>query len=234
MSNTSSAPDFVIIASEFSEAGFHRVCEFRAREAFARREQAALQFDRGRLVEEEEFWIEAAVLDHGIPCLAFALQEKVRVNVWREGLRRLGLPVGRWLREAKAAVRLGSSDHTQISVGNGVTLSLGDLRQHALRTARGQKVAYVVDLAYDELNVEKVVALVREADQLFIEAPFLDVDADIAAARRHLTARQAGQIARQAGVRKLIPFHFSARYRDRAAELMHEAEQALLADEVPL
>lgn len=226
--------DFVIIASEFSEAGFHRVCEFRAREAFARREQAALQFDRGRLVEEEEFWIEAAVLDHGIPCLAFALQEKVRVNVWREGLRRLGLPVGRWLREAKAAVRLGSSDDTQISVGNGVTISLGDLRQHALRTARGQKVAYVVDLAYDELNVEKVVALVREADQLFIEAPFLDVDADIAAARRHLTARQAGQIARQAGVRRLIPFHFSARYRDRAAELMHEAEQALLADEVPL
>jgi ribonuclease Z len=87
----------------------------------------------------------------------------------------------------------------------------------------------VVDLAYERLNVEKVVALAREADQLFIEAPFLDADTDIAAERRHLTARQAGQIAKQAGVRRLIPFHFSARYRDRADELMREAEEAFLA-----
>jgi ribonuclease Z len=107
-------------------------------------------------------------------------------------------------------------------------MSLRDLRQHALRTARGQKVAYVVDLAYDGLNVEKIVALAREADQLFIEAPFLDVDANITSERRHLTARQAGHIAKQARVRRLIPFHFSARYRDRADELMQEAEEAFL------
>jgi ribonuclease Z len=221
--------DFIIIASEFKGAGFDRVCEFRAREAFRLRERPSVQLRRGLLLDEEEFWIDGAVLDHGIPCLAFALAEKLRVNVWREGLRRLGLPVGPWLREAKAAVRLDAPDHTQIDVRDGVTISLGDLRQHALRTARGQKVAYVVDLAYEKLNVEKVVALAREANQLFIEAPFLDVDADIAAERRHLTARQAGHIAKQAGVGRLIPFHFSARYRDRADELMREAEEAFLA-----
>jgi hypothetical protein len=33
----------------------------------------------------------------------------------------------------------------------------------------------VVDLAYDEQNIKNVIALVRGADQLFIEAPFLDV-----------------------------------------------------------
>jgi ribonuclease Z len=221
--------DFTIIASEFGGVGFDRVCEFRAREAFRRREQTTVRLAPGLLLDEEEFWVEGAVLDHGIPCLAFALEEKLRVNVWREGLRRLGLPVGPWLREAKAAVRLGAPDHTEIGVSDGLTISLGDLRQHALRTARGQKVAYVVDLAYEKLNVEKVVALAREANQLFIEAPFLDVDADIAAERRHLTARQAGHIAKQAGVGRLIPFHFSARYRDRADELMREAEEAFLA-----
>jgi ribonuclease Z len=86
--------DFIIIAFEFSEAGYDRVCEFRAREAFCRREQPPVQLDRGLLLDEEEFCIEGAVLDHGIPCIAFALEEKLRVNVWREGLRRLGLPVG--------------------------------------------------------------------------------------------------------------------------------------------
>jgi hypothetical protein len=113
-------------------------------------------------------------------------------------------------------VRLGAPDHIEIGVRDGLTISLGDLRQHALRTAHGQKIAYVVDLAYNKSNVEKVVALAREADQLFIEAPFLDEDSEIASERRHLTARQAGEIAKQARVRRLIPFHFSARYHGRS------------------
>jgi ribonuclease Z len=73
----------------------------------------------------------------------------------------------------------------------------------------------VVDLAHDQQNIGSVIALARNADQLFIEAPFLDVDANIAAERRHLTAHQAGHIAKQARVGRLIPFHFSARYRER-------------------
>jgi ribonuclease Z len=46
---------------------------------------------------------------------------------------------------------------------------------------RRKKIAYAVDLAYNERNIEKVVALARDADQLFIEAAFLDADANIAA-----------------------------------------------------
>jgi ribonuclease Z len=218
--------DFVIVAAEFSNAGLDRVCEFRAREAFRRREMPPLHLSPGLLLDEEEFRIKGAVLDHGIPCLAFAFEEKLRVNVLREGLRRLGLPVGPWLREAKRAVRQGAPDHSRVCVRDDLAISLGDLKRHALRTARGQKIAYVVDLAYNEHNIESVVALARDADQLFIEAPFLEVDADIAAARWHLTAAQAGQIAKRAGVARLIPFHFSARYRDRADELTCEAEQA--------
>ena len=89
----------------------------------------------------------------------------------------------------------------------------------------------MVDLAYDAQNIEKVVALARDADQLFIEAPFLDEDANIAAERRHLTARQSGNIAKRARVSRLIPFHFSARYRDRADELTREAEEAFRMSE---
>jgi ribonuclease BN (tRNA processing enzyme) len=73
----------------------------------------------------------------------------------------------------------GLHDHAVIVASE--CISLGELKQHALRTARGQKIAYVVDLAYDQRNIENVVALARDADQLFIEAPFLEVDADIAA-----------------------------------------------------
>jgi ribonuclease Z len=225
--------DFVIVAFEFSGAGFDRVCEFRAREAFRRREIPTVRLSPGLLLDEEEFRVEGAVLDHGIPCLAFAFEEKLRVNVWRDGLRRLGLPVGPWIREAKRAVRQGAPDNVQIRVHDGLAISLAELKKHALRTARGQKIAYLVDLIYSERNIEKIVALAGDADQLFIEAPFLDEDAQIAAERRHLTARQAGEIAKRAGVRRLIPFHFSARYRDRAEELTREAEEAFSVSESP-
>jgi ribonuclease Z len=147
------------------------------------------------------------------------------VNVWRDGLRQLGLAVGPWLREAKRAVRQGAPDDTKFWVHDASVISLGDLKAHALRTTRGQKIAYVVDLTYSERNVEKVIELAK-ADQLFIEAPFLDADASIAAERRHLTARQAGDIAKRARVRRLTPFHFSARYRDRVEELTREVGEA--------
>lgn len=64
------------------------------------------------------------------------------------------------------------------------------------------------------------------ADYLFIEASFLEADADRALARSHLTARQAGELARRGNVARVIPFHFSARYGGREQEIRDELERA--------
>jgi ribonuclease Z len=61
--------DFVIVAAEFSGVAVDQVCEFRAREAFRRRERAAVRLFPGLLLDEEEFRVEGTVLDHGIPAL---------------------------------------------------------------------------------------------------------------------------------------------------------------------
>jgi ribonuclease Z len=218
--------DFIITAAEVAGNGFQRMCEFRAREAFRRRDLERPQLASGTLLDEEEFCIESAVLDHGTPCLAFALQEKLQINVWREGLDALGLPVGAWLNEAKRAVRREAPENSLVLVRDGVSISLGELKKYALRIAPGHRIGYIVDAAYHETNVARIVELARGADQLFIEAAFLDKDAELAAARRHLTAAQAGRIARSAGVSRLVPFHFSARYLDREDELRREIEVA--------
>jgi ribonuclease Z len=221
--------DFVITAAEFNGEGFDHVSEFRAQDAFCRREVSPERLSSGVLLDEDEFQVKGVVVDHGIPCLAFAFEERLRVNVWSEGLSLLRLGVGPWLNEAKRAVRRGAPDDSEIVVSRDLSIPLGVLKQHALRTARGQKIAYVVDAAYHEENVGRIIALARGADQLFIEVAFLDADADIAARRRHLTARQAGDIAKQAGVARFVPFHFSARYREQEDRLRREAEQAFLA-----
>jgi ribonuclease Z len=217
--------DFAIVADEF-DGQVRRRTQFRAHDAFARRDVNIPTLCPGFVLDEDEFSVEAVVLDHGIPCLAFALQERLRVNVWRDGLDRLGLPVGPWLNEAKRAARRGDGDNSIIVVDTTRSITLGELKRDALHVAAGQRVAYVVDTAAHAGNIARAAALARDADQLFIEAAFADEDAAIAAERNHLTAGAAGEVARRAGVRQVIPLHFSPRYLDRPDLLREQVARA--------
>jgi ribonuclease Z len=60
-------------------------------------------------------------------------------------------------------------------------------------------------------------------DLLYHEATFMETDSDRAAETFHCTARQAGQLAQLAGVKKLLLGHFSSRYPD-LSELLVEAQ----------
>ena len=51
-------------------------------------------------------------------------------------------------------------------------------------------------------------------------------DATRARERYHLTAAQAGELARRAGARELRIFHFSPKYKGREDELVAEAAEA--------
>src|SRR5262245_27654022 len=115
--------DFAIVVDEFDGRVRSR-SQFRAHDAFARRDLGVPALRTGLGLDGDEFSVEAVVLDHGIPCLAFALQERLRVNVWREGLDRLGLPVGPWLNEAKRAARRHDADDTVIAVDAARTITL--------------------------------------------------------------------------------------------------------------
>jgi len=95
-----------------------------------------------------------------------------------------------------------------------------------LRLGPGATFAYVVDAAFHEANAASIATLARSVDTLFIEAVFLAEDREIAARKRHLTAAQAGSIARRAGAGRIVPLHFSPRYRDREDRLRREAQEA--------
>jgi ribonuclease Z len=225
--------DFVIGTVEFDGVQLGTAAEFHSRDAFTRRDSEVPKTEPGVLLDDEAFRVRAVALDHGIPSLAFAFEEKSRINVWKVRLEQMGLPVGPWLNGLKEAVRRGEPDEAMVVVSwaaadgpRKVTLPLGELKAHALHIEPGRKLAYVVDAAYHEENAARIVELARGAERLFIEAVFLSGDAAIGARRRHLTAAQAGFLARRAAVGRVLPLHFSPRYLDREQELRREVEEA--------
>jgi len=216
--------EFAIVVHELVTPDQVRSVEFHTSDAFRPTEPRTGAIDNGILLDEPSFRVRTAMLDHGITCLGFALEEHAHINVWKTRLEALGLATGPWLRSLKEAVLRDEPDTTSIPVvwkdsshANPAALPLGRLRSEVLRTVPGRKIAYVVDTVFTPRNVSRIVDLVSDADILFIESPFLDADRDRARDRKHLTARQAGLIAREAGVKRMVPFHFSPRYDDISA-----------------
>ena len=225
------ATDFTLYVTEVHADGQARRATFRCQGAFRREQETAFTLSDGLLLDEEMFGVRALTLDHKTPCLAFALQEKSHVNIWKNRLAEKGLSTGPWLRELKQAVLRGEPDATLVHVGRGEDgyLPLGELKAHILRIVPGQKIAYVTDVVYHEQNAARIVELARDADLLFIESTFLQQDAARAAEKYHLTAHQAGLLARAAGAKSVVPFHFSPTYSGQEDVVREELERAYAA-----
>jgi ribonuclease Z len=229
--------DFTLEVSELAPDGRARGALFVCRRRFRREPLPDRSIPDGVIVAEPGFRVRAALLDHGVPCLGFALEETGHVNVWRNRLADLGLEVGPWLRDLKAAVLARAPDETPVRAWwrrDGVvherTLPLGTLVRDAVRVVPGLKLAYVTDVGFTGANATAIADLAAAADTLFIEAMFLEKDAPLAAQRHHLTALQAGRLARRAGARRVVPFHFSPRYQGREHELRAEVERGFRGD----
>lgn len=223
--------DFTIIAAEF-DGDRIRSARFRCRHRFRREEETTAETTDGILLDEDTFRIRCALLDHGTPCLAFALEEKNHVNIMKNRLLEMGLQVGPWLTELKTAVLRGAPDEEAFRVwwreGRKTRereVPVGELKKNILRIVPGQKIAYVTDIMFSAANAVRTVALARNADYLFIEAMFLHDEAGPARKKNHLTARQAALIALEAGAKRIIPFHFSPRYTGLEDLLRREVEE---------
>jgi len=184
----------------------------------------------GTVHAERSFRVEVATFDHGIPVLGVVVRETRHLGVNKDALLRDGYVPGPWLNELKDAIRRGAPADTPIeaqrAVGTSAVAVLGEMAERLIVEAPGQVVAYLTDLAGSDDNLSRAEAFVRDADVLLCEAAFLDKDRALAEQRKHLTSRQAGELARRAGAKRLAVFHLSPRYEGREAEIFHEAGEA--------
>ena len=206
---------------------------FSSHTGFEREPGAPFECADDVLHDEVRFRVRGRFVDHEMPCLAFVVEEKARPRIAKDRLAALGVATGPWLRDLKLAILSAAPAEAPIDLRwrdrqgeHALTRSVGELSEIVLDVTPGQRIGYVTDLRFSDANRRTLAALINGVDQLFIESVFLDADAAHAQRKNHLTARQAGQIAREVGARAVVPFHFSPRYRQRAPEVAAEVQSA--------
>jgi ribonuclease Z len=223
--------DLTFVVTEIGPSLAVHTARFRLKTAFAAEAMGTGRIDQDVLFKDPTFRVSTAVLEHRTPCLGFAIEEPAHINIWKTQLARLGLPVGPWLRDLKRAIIENRPDDFPVRISSSITgsnghdMPLGKLRD-ALTITPGQKIGYITDVADTADNRKAIVELVKNADLLFIEAAFARVDVALATERAHLTTEAAGQIARQAGVHRVEPFHFSPRYAGEDERMRNEVRAA--------
>jgi ribonuclease Z len=171
-----------------------------AREEFAERvlREEPVAGPRTLLADDASIRLEAVQLDHGVESHGYRLTEPDGRRMLPDRLTAAGI----------AGPAISELQQTgQIEV-DGRTVTLAEVSEHR----PGQVFAFVMDTRL----CDSVHELAQGADMLVIESTFLEPERQFAADYGHLTARQAAQVAADAGVRTLVLTHFSQRYTDPA------------------
>jgi ribonuclease Z len=171
-----------------------------------------VEIDEGVIFEDEQFIVEARLLDHGIPSYGYRIVEKDRPGtLLADKLVEAGVQPGPIFRKIKEGETVMLEDGTVIVPSD----FLGP-------DQKGRIVTILGDTRY----CESAIFLARDADLLIHEATFSKGEEKLAFDYFHSTTHQAAEVAKLAGSKQLCLTHISSRY-DRQAwqELVVEAQE---------
>jgi ribonuclease Z len=138
-------------------------------------------------------------LEHRVPACGFLFREQVKeLNMRKEMILKYNIPVQEIVKIKQGA---------DLTTGDGRIIPHTEL---TLPPNKPRSYAYCSDTIYSE----NIIDYIKGADLLFHEATFATEDSKMAEITSHSTASQAAEIARRAGVGKLLIGHFSSRYKN--------------------
>jgi ribonuclease BN (tRNA processing enzyme) len=185
-------------------------------------EKAALD---GELLAEPGFRIRGLALDHqGTPVIAYAFEADQQINIRKDRLKVRGLAPGPWLSELKKQLSCNNPTAV-IQLPDGSHEDASTLADELVVITPGKKLVYATDLADTADNRQQLIRLAQHAHTFFCECAYIEADARYALMNGHLTTRACGEIATQASVTRLVPFHFSRRYLNKTDQLYEELTQ---------
>jgi ribonuclease Z len=161
----------------------------------------------GPVLAFEDLEVSAFSVDHRGPgCFGFHFEEPSRRPFLADKADALNIPHG--------PIRGQLVAGKEVSLPDGRTVKPDDV----LGADRpGVRLVHVGDCA-STANLKQIC---QDADALVIEATYCEPERDLAQKFGHLTAAQAAQLAKDAGVKELFLTHISRRYRER--DLLDEA-----------
>lgn len=163
----------------------------------------------GDVLGRDEYEIRVFETEHRSHTVGYVLAEHERLGRFHpERARELGIPEGPLWGKLHAG--------ETVELPDGRTVSPADL---VGAPRPGRTVVYTGDTRPHP----PVVLAAQGADLLVHEATFSDVEIARARETGHSTAREAAEVARRAGVRRLVLTHISPRYSLDVSELMEEA-----------
>ena len=172
----------------------------------------------GDVLPRGEYDLVVGEANHKGDCLAYAIAERDRLGRFDpERARALGIPEGpMW-----GKIHTGES----VTLGDGRVVAPAEL---VGAPRPGRRLVY----SGDTTVCAGVAELARGADLLIHEATFGADERERAAETGHSTAAGAATVARDAGVKRLVLTHISARYTREAPELVAEAREIFAGTEV--
>lgn len=156
-----------------------------------------VEIDKVKVIETSYFVIEARQLDHSVLTYGFSFIEKDRRRVLPDKAKDLGIPHGPLMGK----------------VQSGEDVVIGDKKISAsdvTRVVKGRKISIISDT----LLCKGCYDLANSADLLICEAAYASDLEEKARNYKHMTARQAAQVASKSDVKRLVLTHFSQRYKD--------------------
>jgi len=161
----------------------------------------------------KDFYIRAFPLDHTKTCVGYTLEELDRPGEFDpQKARDLKVPCGPLWSQLQNGFDVQAEDGTTVKPEQ----VLGEKRS-------GRKFSFVTDTLFKPSIIDEV----KGSDLLICEGMFEDALADQAKEKKHMTAKQAATIAKEAEVRRMCMIHYSPRYTDKELHILLEEAQSV-------
>ncbi|MBS3090735.1 ribonuclease Z [Candidatus Pacearchaeota archaeon] len=165
------------------------------------------EIEGGTFVKTDDFSIEALPLQHGAPCLAYRFSESDKRRIDIKKIKKIGL----------RGALIG-----KLQKGESITFKGKTIKpENVSYVEQGKSIAFMLDTAV----CDNCIKIAKDANLFISEATYSAELEEKAREYKHLTAKQAAEIAKKAKAEQLILTHVSQRYEKEEDKILDEARK---------